>query len=284
MLKKKMKIFLKNLIQKLENDNDEYILQVKNLNEKNLELEKKLKLTDDIRNHFYEELTKQNKITISDFEKTINLKNEEYQEQIKELNESNENTLKQLKNIFEEEKKRLENKIINLKNENEKNINNIINDYEKKLKEQEKDSKIEYENLQNDFNDLEAKYNTLSVDAEYKISMLNQKLITAESIIKDNKENLISITKEHNNSLQLKLSEFNIERKELNEKIDLLNKDISNKNQDIINLNNKINDLNNSIEEKNYELNSQKKEYETAIDNIVNKFEVYKQKQNERII
>ena len=51
---------LKNLIQKLENDNDEYILQVKNLNEKNLELEKKLKLTDDIRNHFYEELTKQN--------------------------------------------------------------------------------------------------------------------------------------------------------------------------------------------------------------------------------
>ena len=109
MLKKKMKIFLKNLIQKLENDNDEYILQVKNLNEKNLELEKKLKLTDDIRNHFYEELTKQNKITISDFEKTINLKNEEYQEQIKELNESNENTLNQLKNIFEEEKKRLEN-------------------------------------------------------------------------------------------------------------------------------------------------------------------------------
>ena len=51
---------LKNLIQKLENDNDEYILQVKNLNEKNLELEKKLKLTDYIRNHFYEELTKQN--------------------------------------------------------------------------------------------------------------------------------------------------------------------------------------------------------------------------------
>ena len=63
---------LKNWIKKLENDNDEYILQVKNLNEKNLELEKKLKLTDDIRNHFYEELTKQNKITISNFEKTIN--------------------------------------------------------------------------------------------------------------------------------------------------------------------------------------------------------------------
>ena len=52
--------------------------------------------------------------------------------------------------------------------------------------------------------------------------MINQKLITAESINKDNKENLISITKEHNNSLQQKLSEFNIERKDLNEKIDNL--------------------------------------------------------------
>ena len=58
--------------------------------------------------------------------------------------------------------------------------------------------------------------------------------------------------------------------------IDFLNKDISNKNQDIIN--NKINDLN--IEEKNSELNSQKKEYE--IDNLINKFEAYKQ--NEIII
>ena len=111
--------------------------------------------------------------------------------------------------------------------------------------------------------------------------MLNQKLITAESIIKDNKENLIIIIKEHNNSLQQKLSEFNIERKDLNEKIDNLNKEITNKKQEIKNLNNKINDLNSTIEEKNEELKNQKKEYETAIDNLVSKFVQYKQKQNE---
>ena len=41
--------------------------QVKVLNEKNLELEKKIKLTEDIRNHFYEELKKQNQMTIENF-------------------------------------------------------------------------------------------------------------------------------------------------------------------------------------------------------------------------
>ena len=274
-------IQLKELCQKLENDNDEYMNQVKTLNEKNLELEKKLKLTEDIRNHFYEELTKQNKITIANFEKTINEKEQEHQEHIQELNESNEKTLNQLKEIFEEEKKRLENKISNQKRDNEKNINNIILEYENKLKEQEKDIRNEYENLQNYFDDLEAKYNTLTFDAEHQISMLNQKLMTAESINADHKENLINITKEHNNVLQQKLSEFNVERKELMKKIDNLNQNIINKNQEITNLNNSINDLNNIIEEKDYDLSSQKKEYETAIENLVTKFEQYKQKQQE---
>ncbi len=274
-------IQLKELCQKLENDNDEYMNQVKTLNEKNLELEKKLKLTEDIRNHFYEELTKQNKITIANFEKTINEKEQEHQEHIQELNESNEKTLNQLKEIFEEEKKRLENKISNQKRDNEKNINNIILEYENKLKEQEKDIRNEYENLQNYFDDLEAKYNTLTFESEHQISMLNQKLMTAESINADHKENLINITKEHNNVLQQKLSEFNVERKELMKKIDNLNQNIINKNQEITNLNNSINDLNNIIVEKDYDLSSQKKEYETAIENLVTKFEQYKQKQQE---
>ena len=274
-------IQLKELCQKLENDNDEYMNQVKTLNDKNLELEKKLKLTEDIRNHFYEELTKQNKITIANFEKTINEKEQEHQEHIQELNESNEKTLNQLKEIFEEEKKRLENKISNQKRDNEKNINNIILEYENKLKEQEKDIRNEYENLQNYFDDLEAKYNTLTFESEHQISMLNQKLMTAESINADHKENLINITKEHNNVLQQKLSEFNVERKELMKKIDNLNQNIINKNQEITNLNNSINDLNNIIEEKDYDLSSQKKEYETAIENLVTKFEQYKQKQQE---
>ena len=105
--------------------------------------------------------------------------------------------------------------------------------------------------------------------------------MTAESINADHKENLINITKEHNNVLQQKLSEFNVERKELMKKIDNLNQNIINKNQEITNLNNSINDLNNIIVEKDYDLSSQKKEYETAIENLVTKFEQYKQKQQE---
>ena len=58
---------LKELNQKIETDVYEYMQQVKVLKEKNSESEKKIKLTEDIRNHFYEELKKQNQMTIKNF-------------------------------------------------------------------------------------------------------------------------------------------------------------------------------------------------------------------------
>ena len=61
------------------------------------------------------------------------------------------------------------------------------------------------------------------------LKILSQKLITSEKIIQDNKENLLSLAKEHNNEIQEKLEEFNKERKELNEKIDKLNIEINTK-------------------------------------------------------
>ena len=39
-----------------------------------------------------------------------------------------------------------------------------------------------------------------------------------------------------------------------------------------------INKLNGTIKDKDNELNDSKKEYDTAIDRIINKFETYKQK------
>ena len=44
-------------------------------------------------------------------------------------------------------------------------MNNIINEYDEKMNEQEQQNKPEIENLQFAYEDLEAKYNALSVDS-----------------------------------------------------------------------------------------------------------------------
>ena len=50
---------------------------------------------------------------------------------------------------------------------------------ENEILNKEQQNKIELDNLQLAYNDLEAKYNTLTVEAEHQISIINQKLITA---------------------------------------------------------------------------------------------------------
>ena len=80
-----------------------------------------------------------------------------------------------------------------------------------------------------------------------------------------------------------KLLEFNKERKEMNEKIDSLNIEKTKLSQEISKKIEIINKLNATIKDKDNELNDSKKEYDTAIDRIINKFETYKQKQQDVI-
>ena len=114
------------------------------------------------------------------------------------LNEHSENNLNQLKKIFNDEKKRLEDKLNSQKKKFDDKINNMINEYEEKLKEQEQQSKTELDNLQFAYEDLEAKYNALTVDAQHQILLLSEKLLTADNILNEDKENLLKITNAHN--------------------------------------------------------------------------------------
>ena len=95
-------------------------------------------------------------------------------------------------------------------------------EYEQRLKEMEKDTENEIEQLQFENEELVAKFNTIQIDAEHKINVLTSKLQTAERLISDYKENVLNLTKEHNAAIQSKITSFNKERSELNSKIDLL--------------------------------------------------------------
>ena len=112
-------------------------------------------------------------------------------------------------------------------------MNNISNEYDEKIKEIETQNKTELDNLQFAYEELEAKYNALSIDAEHQIMLLTEKLLTADNILNEDKDNLIKINNLHNQDLEKKIIEFNKERKELTEKIDKLNLEISKNNQEI---------------------------------------------------
>jgi hypothetical protein len=112
--------------------------------------------------------------------------------------------LNQLKKIFNDEKKRLEDKLNSQKKKFDEKSNNIINEYEEKLKDQETQNKTELDNLQYAYEDLEAKYNALSLDAQHQILLLSEKLLTQDNIMNEDKENLLKITKAHNQDLEKK--------------------------------------------------------------------------------
>jgi chromosome segregation ATPase len=177
----------------------------------------------------------------------------------------------------------LEEKINSQKKKFDEKMNLTVNEYEEKLKEQEQQSKNELDNLQFAYEDLEAKYNALSVDAQHQILLLTEKLLTADNILNEDKENLLKLTNAHNKDLERKILEFNKERKELGEKIDALNAEKVKLSQELNKKNEIIMKLKNTIQEKENEIEDSKKEYDTAIDRIINKFEQYKQKQQDLI-
>ena len=260
---------LKEINRKLDQDNESARKTIDDLTAKLKDYKKNLDLTQEIRNHFDEELEKKIKEKIQEYEEQLNKKEEDHRTEIALLNEHSESTLNQLKKIFNDEKKRLEDKLNNQKKKFDEKTNNIINEYEEKLKEQESQQKTELENLQLAYEELEAKYNALSLDAQHQILLLSEKLLTQDNLLNEDKENLLKITKAHNQDLEKKISEFNKDRKELTEKIDSLTKEKNAINQELIKKDEVINKLNTTIKEKENEIEDSKKEYDTAIDRII---------------
>ena len=225
----------------------------------------------------------ENKITslTKEYEDKLSQKETEHQNEIKELNDNSESILNQLKSLFEIEKTRLEAKIAQTKQKGESDLRNLREEYEAKIKEIENDNETEIITLQNTNEDLIAKFNTISIDADHQINILTSQLATAEKTISDHEENILNITKEHNEAIQLKINQFNKERKELTCKIDQLNEEIKKNNSDKDSLLKVIEEKEEMIKTLNENIKDIKNEYEHSMNMIISKFDQYKQKQIE---
>lgn len=272
---------LENKMESIEKELNESKAFTEVLTEKNKDLMKQNKMTESIRSNFNDELNKQINITNEHYERKLNEKEVYHQNEIIALNKNSETTLDQLKIIFTNEKARLEDRISESKKKNDKAISAIIAEYESKIRDNEHEYRSEIEALQNSYDELEANFNQISIGGVHEITLLKQKVVTAERIITENKETILNLTKEHNNAIQEKLNSFNVERKELSNKIEVLQYDINQKEQEIAQLNSDIKSMKDNLKEKESSIQSQKKEYETALDAIIAKFEQYKNKQQE---
>lgn len=227
------------------------------------------------------ELKIKNESLIKYYEEKLSNKESEHQAEIKELNENSERILNQLKDLFEKEKSHFNILLEETKKKHKAAIEAQSAEYEQRLKEMEKDTENEIEQLQFENEELVAKFNTIQIDAEHQINVLTSTLQTDEKLINDYKENILNLTKEHNAAIQSKITSFNKERSELNSKIDSLINDNSEqlkKNEElkliIVEKDNEINRYQASIDEI-------RAENEKEINLLLSKFDLYKQKQNE---
>jgi uncharacterized coiled-coil protein SlyX len=112
-----------------------------------------------------------------------------------------------------------------------------------------------------------------------QLKIFSENLNLKNSIIKENKNNISNLIKEHNKEIEKNIKNFNNERKNLINQIEELKNINNNLNNDINSLNGKIFDLNKNINYLKLNFNKEKNEYEMIIKNLINKYEIFRKKQ-----
>ena len=140
-----------------------------------------------------------------------------------------------------------------------------------------KDSgEFDFENLKEENEELEENSKNYMIEAENQMMILNQKLITAEANLKENKEILATFQAQFNNSLEKKNESFNAERNELLKKIEILQGDINTKEQDFTNMKFKLENIGKNNSELNNVIAKEKKINEEAKNEFNSKYETLK--------
>jgi len=144
--------------------------------------------------------------------------------------------------------------------------------------ELEKENKIEIEHLKGENEELEENSKNYMIEAENQIRILNQKLVTAEANLKENKEILATFQSQFNNSLEKKNESFNLERNDFLKKIEFLQNELNNKEQEFTNIKFKLDTSEkNNTDLSNY-ISKEKKNNEENKNDLLTKNEFLKNK------
>ena len=262
-----------NLQLKLQNSEIERKSLLTQNNQLNLELNK----LNNIKENFNIELTNEIRKNKAQYEKLLNEKEKEHEQELNDLNK----TMTQLKGIFDNEKHNYEIKIESIRKQELKLRQDLINEYEDKLKDTEKNNQDDIEHLQFINEELQAKYNCLLVTTEHNLKVMNYQLQTSDKVNQENKSNIIKLTKLHNEDIEQKLKQFDIERNNYKDKITVYQNDIIQYKAQNDLLLKQIKDQENTIQLQTNDILNNKSNYEKTLLSLQERFELYKNKQNE---
>lgn len=215
---------------------------------------------------------------MSEFEKKMEEKEAFYKNDLEIVNKNSEEKIGNYKLMFEEEKNQLEEIRKEEKIKYKKKLKIIQEENDAKISDMENEFKNDLENLKEENEEMEENSKSYMIEAENQIMILNQKLITAEANLKENKEILATFQAQFNNSLEKKNENFNTERNEFLKKIENLQNELNAKEQDYTNLVFKIDTLQKNNTELSNFIQKEKKTNEDNKNEFLSKNEIFKNK------
>eukprot|EP00357_Protocruzia_adherens_P021897 CAMPEP_0115015452 /NCGR_PEP_ID=MMETSP0216-20121206/26784_1 /TAXON_ID=223996 /ORGANISM="Protocruzia adherens, Strain Boccale" /LENGTH=1622 /DNA_ID=CAMNT_0002385589 /DNA_START=185 /DNA_END=5053 /DNA_ORIENTATION=+ len=186
----------------------------------------------------------------------------ELEHELEELRERSETDLKdgglkaeqnlaQLKAFYESEKTRLEGRLNEEKTKYEKRLENQAEDYEEKLQEEQAAHEEDVEALQTELQEREADHGEMAGQMERQITISAQKIDSLERQVKEMKEQAKNLQEMNSTSMDQIQAKYAAEKTSLQTKIDALTNDLTFKERESTSLGHKVEKLKADIVKKN---------------------------------
>jgi len=208
--------------------------QIENLNEQlriaeeeKQSLTTRVKLSDNDKLKIIEKIELDYSLRIQSLEEETETKTQRYERQIQDMQISFEESLAQLKSLHEIERDRLERRFLEERDRNENRVNNMSEEYENKMREEQAIQDDEISRLKEEIQELEERILISTQQYESDLALKQQTIDSLEEYVKETKESLANIHSSNASSLEHYLSNFAVERNQLQGKIEDLNAEIS---------------------------------------------------------
>ena len=161
-----------------------------------------------------------------------------------------EEAIQQLRTFYEAEKERLERRVLEEKEKSDKRYNLMVEEYEERIREEQNNLEEEIENLKDELREHEIQSQNVVQQYEHEMDLRQKTIENLEKMLKESKENHANIQVVHQNNIDTQLQNFNLERGNLSQKLELIKAEIALKDKEILGLSQKKEQLDENLKKK----------------------------------
>ena len=210
-------------------------------------------------------------------EKDMENEKNKHVDEVKTLNERSESSYSQLKEFYESEKKRLESRLQDEKERAEKKYNLMVEEFEDKYRREAEEFEEEIMAKDEELRDMDAYYNDEINSLRHQAGLDLQKIESLEKYLKENKDQIETLTKAHSIALEQAQERMNSERSSLVEKIEKLANDLATKERETTAIVYKKEQIESQLAHKESELEDLKSLYDREKATLTERAESLKQ-------